>query len=91
MCAFSRLDYLSADPVRNAQNAVKVLLKFLLLDRQTIALAELPQLLSQMRVVVEANRRFLQQPLPLLTQWAIAQLVKAGAAEVNGAYLQNRE
>lgn len=28
--AFSRLDYLSADPVRNARNAAKVLLKFLL-------------------------------------------------------------
>ncbi|MEO8599076.1 MAG: MBL fold metallo-hydrolase [bacterium] len=89
--AFSRLDYLCADPARNAQNAVKVLLKFLLLDRQTVAIAELPQLLSQMQIVVEANQRFLQQPLPLLTQWAIAQLVKAGAAEVDGAYLRNRE
>lgn len=89
--AFSRLDYLSADPVRNAQNAVKVLLKFLLLERQTIALAELPQLLSQMPVVVETNRRFLQQAPALLAQWAIAQLVKAGAAEVDGAYLRNRE
>ncbi|MDP3842282.1 MAG: MBL fold metallo-hydrolase [Oxalobacteraceae bacterium] len=88
--AFSRLDYLCADPLRNAQNAVKVLLKFLLLERQRIALAELPQLLGQMRIVIEANRRFLQQPLPLLTQWAVAQLVKAGAAEVDGAHLRNR-
>lgn len=88
--AFSRLDYLAADPLRNAQNAVKVLLKFLLLERQRIALAELPQLLAQMPIVLEANRRFLRQPLPLLTQWAVAQLVKAGAAEVAGAHLRNR-
>ncbi|NMM37649.1 MAG: MBL fold metallo-hydrolase [Glaciimonas sp.] len=88
--AFSRIDYLSADPVRNAQNAVKVLLKFLLLDRQRIALAELPQLLSQMHILLEANRRFLQQPLPVLTQWAIAQLVKVGAAVIEGDLLVNR-
>ncbi|HWJ95921.1 MAG TPA: MBL fold metallo-hydrolase, partial [Telluria sp.] len=36
--ARARLDYLSADPVRNAQNAVKVMLKFLLLERGRVAL-----------------------------------------------------
>jgi glyoxylase-like metal-dependent hydrolase (beta-lactamase superfamily II) len=89
--AFSRLDYLSADPVRNAQNAVKVLLKFLLLDRQRIAIAELPELLSQMRILRETNQRFLQQPIPVLTQWAIAQLLKAGAAVIEGDMLVNRD
>ncbi|WP_238552011.1 MBL fold metallo-hydrolase [Herminiimonas sp. CN] len=88
--AFSRLDYLAADPLRNAQNAVKVLLKFLLLERQRIALAELPHLLAQMPIVLEANRRFLRQPLPALTQWAVAQLTKAGAAAVEGDLLVNR-
>ena len=34
--ARSRLDYLRADPVRNAENAVKVLLKFLLLERRAL-------------------------------------------------------
>lgn len=89
--AFSRLDYLSADPVRNAQNAVKVLLKFLLLDRQRIAIAELAELLSQMRILRETNQRFLQQPIPVLTQWAIAQLLKAGAAVIEGDMLVNRD
>lgn len=89
--AFSRLDYLAGDPVRNAQNAVKVLLKFLLLERQSIALAALPQLLSDMRIVQETNRRFLQQPLPALAQWATAQLLKAGAAAIEGDALVNRE
>lgn len=87
--AFSRLEYLSADPVRNAQNAVKVLLKFLLLDRQRIALAELPQMLEQMRIIAQANRRFLQQSAPVLAQWAVAQLIKAGAAAIEGSMLIN--
>lgn len=53
--AYSRLDYLSSDPVRNAQNAVKVLLKFLLLERQRIALAAIPALLRGMPIFEEAT------------------------------------
>lgn len=40
--AFSRLDYLAADPVHNAHNGLKVLLKFLLLERQRLKLDALP-------------------------------------------------
>ncbi|MEW6372249.1 MAG: MBL fold metallo-hydrolase [Pseudomonadota bacterium] len=52
--AYSRLDYLSADPRRNAENAIKVLVKFLLLERQRIALADLPGLLASIPVVASA-------------------------------------
>lgn len=55
--AYSRLDYLSADPKRNAENALKVLVKFLLLERQRIALAELPALLAGIPVVRSAMRQ----------------------------------
>jgi glyoxylase-like metal-dependent hydrolase (beta-lactamase superfamily II) len=89
--AFSRIDYFVADPVRNAQNAVKVLLKFLLLDKQKIRLADLPQLLSNMRLAAEANRRYLHQSVPELAQWAVAQLVRAGVAEVAGDAVVNRD
>jgi glyoxylase-like metal-dependent hydrolase (beta-lactamase superfamily II) len=78
--AFSRLDYLAADPVRNAQNAVKVLLKFLLLERQRIPLPEVSRLLAETRLFTEANHRYLQQSNEQLTQWAIAQLLRTGAA-----------
>jgi len=54
--AYSRLDYLSSDPRRNAENAVKVLVKFLLLERQRIALAEMPGLLASIPVVAGALR-----------------------------------
>jgi hypothetical protein len=88
--AFSRIDYFIADPVRNAQNAVKVLLKFLLLERQKILLTEVPRLLHGMRLFREANRRYFNQPAAELAQWTIAQLVRSGAAEVAGGVLMNR-
>ena len=55
--AYSRLDYLAADPRRNAENAVKVLVKFLLLERQRIALADLPGLLASIPVVAAALKQ----------------------------------
>jgi glyoxylase-like metal-dependent hydrolase (beta-lactamase superfamily II) len=89
--AFSRIDYLAADPVRNAHNAVKVLLKFLLLERQRIALAEVPRMLSEIRLFRESNRRHLRQDDDALAQWVVGQLVRAGAAAVDGGELVNRD
>ena len=88
--AFSRLDYLAADPVRNARNAVKVLLKFLLLERRRIGLDILPGLLAGIELVQAANRRFLRLSDAALAEWAVAQLVQAGAAQCAGAYLEDR-
>lgn len=87
--AASRIDYLQADPVRNAQNAIKVLLKFLLLERQQIALDQVPLLLARIRLFRDTNQRFLQLPDPELARWAVAQLLRAGAARVEGELLLN--
>src|SRR5471030_897394 len=87
--ARGRLDYLSADPLRNAENAVKVLLKFLLLERQRIALADIPALLLAMPVFARANERFLQQAPDQLARWATHQLLRAAAARIEGEYLLN--
>ncbi|MBC7414001.1 MAG: MBL fold metallo-hydrolase [Herminiimonas sp.] len=87
--AVSRIDYLAADPVRNAQNAVKVLLKFLLLERQQIALPDVSQLLAQIRLFRDTNRRFLHLPEAELARWAVAQLCRVGAARVEGGLLLN--
>jgi len=89
--AFSRIDYFIADPVRNAQNAIKVLLKFLLLERQSIPLGDVLQLLSDMRLFSETNRRYLNKSPDELAQWAVAQLVRAGAADVAGGALHNKD
>ena len=87
--ARSRLEYLSADPVRNAQNALKVLLKFLLLERQRIALADVPMLLTSMPVFAAANTNFLKQAPEELGRWAVSQLVRSAAARIDGEYLLN--
>ena len=69
----------------------RCLLKFLLLERQRMPLAEVPRLLAQIRLFGEANRRYLQQTEAELAQWAVAQLVRAGAAAVDGELLLNRD
>jgi glyoxylase-like metal-dependent hydrolase (beta-lactamase superfamily II) len=89
--AFSRIDYLAADPVRNAQNAVKVLLKFLLLERQKIALTDVLRSMSDIRLFAASNQRYLHQSETELVQWTIGQLVRAGAAAVEGDVLVNRD
>ena len=87
--ARQRLDYLSADPLRNARNAVKVLLKFLLLERQAIALAALPALLAAIPLVERVGREQFGMPPAELAGWAIDALVRAGAARVGGGMLRD--
>lgn len=85
--ARARLDYLSADPVRNAQNAVKVLLKFLLLERRALALEALPGLLASIPLVERVRTGVLAMDEDALAQWACAALVRAGAAHIDGGAL----
>jgi len=87
--ARSRLDFLSADPLRNAQNAVKVLLKFLLLERRRIPLAEVPALLAGLPLFEAANSRFLREVPEQVAQWAVSQLTRAAAARIDGDDLVN--
>jgi glyoxylase-like metal-dependent hydrolase (beta-lactamase superfamily II) len=89
--AGSRLDYLQADPRRNAENAVKVLLKFLLLERQRIAQADLPALFASIPVVEGARVRYLDMSSGELAAWAAAGLVKAGAARIEAGILVNAQ
>jgi len=82
--ARARLDYLSADPVRNAQNAVKVLLKFLLLERRALALDALPGLLGAVPLVERVRANVLAMDADALAHWAVPALVRAGAARIEG-------
>lgn len=87
--ARSRLAYLSADPQRNAENAVKVMLKFLLLERRHIALADIPAVLGAIPVVNGACARLLRTNTTDLAPWAVAALLRAGAARSTDGYLMN--
>jgi len=87
--AFARLDYLQSDPLRNAQNAVKVMLKFLLLERQAIALDAVAAMMAEIPLLSLCNRRFFGWSDAALAEWASAQLIKVGAASRNSTHLLN--
>lgn len=89
--AWSRIDFFMADPRRNAQYALKVMLKFLLLERQRIALEELPALLTSAKLFEQANQMYLQLPPEQLAQWVVEQLLRSGAAKIDGEFLLNLE
>jgi len=89
--ALARLDYLEADPVRNAQNGVKVLLKFLLLERQRIPMEEVVSMFETLPVLDGARRRFFRQDARELAEWVVYTLRRAGQAKVEDGVLVNRE
>jgi len=84
-----RLDYLSADPLRNARNAVKVLLKFLLLERQAIPLAGLPDSLASIPLVERVRRERFGMSAQELARWAADSLVRANAARIDDSMLRD--
>lgn len=85
--AYSRLDYLAADPVRNAENAARVLMKFLLLERRRLPLADVEALCATVPLLVLARERFLHGTSAALAARLLQALVKAGAARVEGETL----
>jgi hypothetical protein len=68
-----------------------VMLKFLLLERRRIALAEVAPLLAAIPLVVRTNRRFIGSTDEELARWAISQLLRAAAARIDGADLLDQE
>ena len=89
--AFSRLNFLEASPVRNAENAVKVMLKFLLLERQQIPLADVPAIMQGIPLMTVIRERYLHKTRYELAEWAIHGLVRAGAARRDGEWLRNHD
>src|SRR5450830_1260052 len=89
--ARSRLDYLQADPKRNADNAVKVMLKFLLLERQRMAMDDVVALFEVNQVMAGARKRFLGGEALEQAERIAAALVKAGVARREGALLLNTD
>ncbi|MFZ6760572.1 MBL fold metallo-hydrolase [Undibacterium sp. Ji50W] len=79
--AESRLDYLSADPRRNARNAAKVLLAFLLLESQRLSLSATLSQLGSTRLVSSSARLLGLETDALMLQMA-NELVTAGAARL---------
>jgi glyoxylase-like metal-dependent hydrolase (beta-lactamase superfamily II) len=78
--AFARTAAFEADSVRVARHALKVLLMFTLLDRQRIALAELPRYLQEVPVYGEFNALFFRRTPTGLAEMLTGELERSGAA-----------
>lgn len=87
--AFSRIDFFHEDPVRNAEYAVKVMLKFLLLERQQFELASLPAMFESNPVIEGARRKYLHRSPQELADWAVRSLVRGMAAKRKDGMLVN--
>jgi len=85
--ARGRLDYFEADPERNARNAAKVILSFLLMIEGRIALEELGARLERMPMLVHINRAVLRLDRPALVDWLVVELEKSRAAHRSGGWL----
>ena len=86
-----RLDGLRRDPVKHARHAIKVLMKFKLLEVQVISMEDWNAWLrSTPYLGVIRSRFFSDVELDRLTGDILAELVAAGAAEASQTDLRNR-
>ncbi|MCL4747111.1 MAG: MBL fold metallo-hydrolase [Burkholderiaceae bacterium] len=88
--AHARLDALVADPRRNARSALRVLVKFILLDRESLDLAPLAAELSEATVMTSAAR-MVGMSLADALDWAAVELERQGQLRREGDTLFNRE
>ena len=86
--ARSRLASFEDAPDRHAMYALKVLVQFLVLDRGALSIAQIEWLLSHADYLVQANQRFLRQPVPVLARTVCEALAKSGAALFDGTGLR---
>ena len=90
--SLGRLAYLHADPERNALHAVRVLVKFKLLEQQALTHAALAAWFTQTALMPRLQARFFPTAsLADMLDAAIAALVKAGAATVEHGRVCNRD
>ncbi len=88
--ARQRLEAFKANPARHAQHAVKVLLKFKLLELQTLPHADFVQWALRTPYFSRIREQFF--PNQLIQPWIeqlLSELVKSGAAAVEGNHIVN--
>lgn len=85
--AQKKLDALEVSAEKHAWHALRVLLKFLLLEKQSIALDALGATLQAIPLFASVNQELLQLDAEQLAQQVVAQLERAGAARVENGVL----
>jgi glyoxylase-like metal-dependent hydrolase (beta-lactamase superfamily II) len=90
--ATGRLAYLRADPLRNATHALKVLVKFKLLEQRRMSRAALLEWMAGAPLMLRIQARYMAgQALPAMAGDVLAGLEKAGAATLDGDFVSNRD
>ncbi len=74
-----RLEAFEADSLRVARHVLKVNFTFVLLDRQSMPLAELPAYLDRIGLYRDFNRQFFRLPPGAFSEFLVGELEKAGA------------
>jgi glyoxylase-like metal-dependent hydrolase (beta-lactamase superfamily II) len=83
--ASSRLDYLRADPARNAKNALKVLIVFKLMEMRAMPFDALLNLTASARVMrAAAGLLALPEARPALLKQCVEELARGGAVRIDG-------
>lgn len=86
--AFTRLEAMRADPRRHARHALKVLVKFLLLDLERIEATRLVELLRG-AIVMQRTAELIGMEFGAALAWAADELVAQGQLRRDGAWLLN--
>jgi glyoxylase-like metal-dependent hydrolase (beta-lactamase superfamily II) len=81
--ASSRIDYLRADPVRNAKNALKVLIVFKLMELRSVRIGELLLLVDNARAMRAAANLLSNDRAGLVHQY-LGELVASGVLNMEG-------
>ena len=84
--ARSRLDYLAADPKRNARHGAKVLLKYKLIEWRSKDLNEVMVWICN-TPALESAANLLNMEIEALAKWLPQALVQSGVAKLDGTYL----
>lgn len=85
-----RLDAMQADPVRNARNALRVLIKFLLLDRERIEFEAFAHDLRD-AAVLRNSGHLMGMELREALEWGVRELEGQGQLVRDGGWLVNRD
>ena len=78
----ARLAAFERDPAKNARHVIKVMFVFALLDRQRMALAEIPGYLGRIGCYRRMSERFLGRAPESLADWLVENLERSGAIRV---------
>ena len=85
--AFQRTAAFEADTLRVARHALKVVLMFALLDKQRLAISDLPAYVDRIEIYREFNQRFFRLPAAALAEMLLEDLERAGAVRQENGWL----